>query len=80
MPAALITLALGATASATLVIVAVYYGSCNLVNVRYLEACSHGQTKRRVRARPTPGTRTRAARTPWTSWKSRPSSPEALAG
>jgi hypothetical protein len=46
VPAALITLAPDATASATLVIVnvGVYYGACNQVNVSYLEVYAPGQT------------------------------------
>jgi hypothetical protein len=46
VPATLITLAPGATASATLIIVdvGVYYHACNQVNVRYLEVYPPGQT------------------------------------
>jgi hypothetical protein len=46
VPATLITLAAGATASATLVIVnvGVYYGACNQVSVSYLEVYPPGQT------------------------------------
>ena len=46
VPATLITLAPGATASATLVIVnvGVYYGACNQVSVSYLEVYPPGQT------------------------------------